>query len=283
MRWSRWNRERKALPNAPDANEEILLYQTMLGAWPLHGEEEEGFIGRLKAYVVKAAREAKVYSSWITPDEEHESAIHRFVDAILDPATSGRFVQHFRAFQSKLAWYGALNSLSQTLLKITAPGAPDFYQGSELWSFSLVDPDNRRPVDVASRLALGDEMDRWNADDLLKTWRDGRIKCFVIAQALRERLDGEYIPIHCDDERVIALARRRAGRWAMTVVPRFVTKLAGVERWPIGRRVWRNTELALPDGAPSEWRNVFTGEGVQGAKLADLLHRFPVGLFVAVE
>jgi (1->4)-alpha-D-glucan 1-alpha-D-glucosylmutase len=283
MRWSRWNRDKKVLPNAPDPNEEILLYQTMLGAWPLHPEDEPGFIERLKAYVVKAAREAKVYSSWIKPDEEHESAIHGFIDAILDPAVSGRFIQHFRSLQAKLAWYGALNSLSQTLLKITAPGAPDFYQGTELWDFSMVDPDNRRPVDVESRLALCEEMDRWAAQELLESWRDGRIKCFVIAQALRERLDGEYIPIHCADDRVVAFARRKAGRWAMTVAPRFVTKLAGTGRFPVGRRVWRNTELALPEGAPLEWRNAFTGESISSGRLAELLRDFPVGLFVAVE
>jgi len=281
MRWSRWNREHKVAANAPDPNEEILLYQTMLGAWPLHDAEIPAFIERLKAYVVKATREAKVYSSWMKPQEEHEHQIHLFIDAITDPAVSGRFHEHFREFAEKLSWYGALNSLSQTLLKITSPGIPDFYQGTDLWDFSLVDPDNRRPVDVDSRLALVAEMDSWTPEALLENWKDGRVKAHVIRRALMNRIGGDYIPVSTDDERIVAFARREASRWALTVVPRFVSRLAGAGRFPVGRRIWKDAVLSLPEGAPTSWRNEFTGAAIKTLRVGDWLHDFPVCLAVS--
>ena len=278
MRWSRWNRDQKAAANAPDANEEVLLYQTMLGAWPLEAGEEPSFVERLKAYVVKAAREAKVYSSWVQPNEEHEKNIHAFIDAILDSSKSEHFLQHFHTLREKLSWYGAINSMSQTLLKIAAPGVPDFYQGSELWDFSLVDPDNRRPVDVPRRHALLGEIDRWQPGELLDNWKDGRLKAFVIRRALAQRIEGDYLPVHSADERLLAFARRSGDHWWLIVIPRFVSRLAGVGRLPIGKRVWKDSVLQFPENAPSSWRNAFTDETVTSPLIGDILRQFPVAL-----
>ena len=142
----------------PDPNEEMLLYQTMVGAWPLAEEEKAGFKARLKAYTIKAAREAKVHTRWIATNHDHEAALLAFVDAILEPGADNQFLRDFQQFQEQVAYYGALNSLAQVVLKIAAPGVPDFYQGTETWDFSLVDPDNRRPVDYRKRLALFKEL-----------------------------------------------------------------------------------------------------------------------------
>ena len=134
----------------PSANEEYFLYQTLLGAWPLNPTDDAGhaeFLGRIHIYMEKALREAKVNTSWINPNTEYEAAFHSFLDAILDRTAGKPFLDHFAPFQSRIAKAGIYNSLSQTLIKTTAPGLPDFYQGTEVWNFSLADPDNRRPVD----------------------------------------------------------------------------------------------------------------------------------------
>ncbi len=157
QRWSAWNAAKKREVHGlavPDANEEYFLYQTLLGAWPLFEAELPGFKERLKAYVIKAAREAKVHTRWIDPDFEHESALLAFVDDILEDTPANAFLSDFREFQAPLSSSGALHSLSQVLLKIASPGVPDLYQGTELWDFSLVDPDNRRPVDFYQRARL---------------------------------------------------------------------------------------------------------------------------------
>ena len=160
-RWSAWNQSRKRSVDgmaAPDSNEEHFLYQTLLGAWPLFAEEMPEFKERLTKYIIKAAREAKVHTRWIATNMEYESALAAFVEAVLNEADNNEFLKDFQKFQSRLAYYGALNSLSQVLLKITSPGVPDFFQGTEFWDFSLVDPDNRRPVDFHKRVQLLNEV-----------------------------------------------------------------------------------------------------------------------------
>ncbi|HZT36470.1 MAG TPA: malto-oligosyltrehalose synthase [Bryobacteraceae bacterium] len=290
-RWSRWNRDKKALVDgrlAPDANEEMLLYQTLLGAWPLRPDEESSFRERLKQYLVKAMREAKVYSTWLKPDEERENAVLNFTDAILEPGT--RFREHFLTVLGRIAMFGALNSLSQTLVKITAPGIPDFYQNTLFWDFSLVDPDNRRPVNVEERLRVAQEMDAWTrpncAAELLETWTDGRVKAFVAWHALRMRnanpdlfAGGDYIPVAAEGERarhVLAFARRRDGAWCVTAIPRFASEFSG-NRYPLGQRAWGDTRLVPPEGF-GPWRNALTGEAGESWKLSDLLATFPVAL-----
>ncbi|MCW5978205.1 MAG: malto-oligosyltrehalose synthase [Bryobacteraceae bacterium] len=309
-RWRRWNAPKKAVPNGapvPVPGEEILVYQSMLGAWPLEPNEVEGFRERLKGFAIKAMREAKVHSGWIRPDEAHEAAVVGFIDAILQTEESNRFLPDFLAFQERIAWHGALNALSQVLVKIASPGVPDFYQGSELWNLSLVDPDNRRPVDFARLRTLLDSVAHAEAadlnallKDLVGSWRDGRIKLYLTEKALNFRrehrslfLEGEYVPISSTGAKrgnVFAFARRCEGQWALAAVPLFTTNLVRPDIAPLGRRTWGDTALELPDGFPSAWTNVLTQESVAAASGAEgprslpaaaVFRRFPVALLEA--
>jgi (1->4)-alpha-D-glucan 1-alpha-D-glucosylmutase len=300
QRWSRWNRARKPLfggAPAPDPNEEYLLYQTLLGAWPLDPEEAPAFRQRLKSYMLKATREAKVHTSWIHPDPEHESALQTFVDRILDSSANSEFYKDFLRFQKAVAYYGALASLAQVVLKIASPGVPDFYRGSLKWDFSLVDPDNRRPVDFSK---WGNEFEQVTklppaglpaaVQEFLLHWEDGRIKLFVTQRCLQFRkenlgifTEGEYLPLFASGskaEHVLAFARRKAEAWALVAVPRLVARLCRPGRPPIGRRRWGAGAIALPEQAPVFWRNVFTGETLKGRtlRLAAVFSRFPVAL-----
>src|SRR3712207_1670028 len=164
-RWSRLNRRHKTRVDgkgAPDRNEEYLLYQTLLGAWPfaaMSKQEHAAFVERIQNYMQKALKEAKINTSWINPNEAWDEAVRQFVARILDDSPNNAFLQDFRPFAEIVARYGVFNSLAQTLLKLTVPGVPDIYQGNDLWDLSLVDPDNRRPIDYGRRAALLRELD----------------------------------------------------------------------------------------------------------------------------
>jgi (1->4)-alpha-D-glucan 1-alpha-D-glucosylmutase len=300
-RWSRWNRPRKRAVRgklAPDANEELLIYQTLVGAWPFE-EAGDGFPERLKAYVIKAAREAKVHTNWLHPDQEYEDALLSFIDAVLDPASAGRLLSEFHRVHRRTSFYGAINSLAQVLLKIASPGVPDFYQSTSNWDFSLVDPDNRRPVDFPRVIELLERLRQWEHGDvaplvrsLLENWRDGGVKLFLTYRAVTFRtahpqvfLDGDYVPLEPAGARggnVIAFARRTHSEWVVAVVPRLLLRHSARERWPIGRRYWRDTSLPLPGDAPAGFTNALTGEQFVCARgvlrLADALRTFPVAL-----
>lgn len=295
-KWSRWNAPAKkpfGSGLAPVPNDELLIYQALIGVWPLAEEEAAGVPERLKNYVQKALREAKTYTNWLKPDEAYESAASAFIDAILDP--SHPFLKDFLAFHKRIAQAGAVNSLAQTLLKIASPGTPDFYQGTELWDFSLVDPDNRRPVDFGKRAALLDELRRAETQDLAGLidslcthWRDGRIKLYATYKALGVRRAhseafqrGEYIPLDAG-ENVCAFARRTEKEWIVAAAPR-----RGAYQEKPARRLSASPSpegavLKLPSGAPARWCNVFTGQETESAKgaldLAALLSRFPIAL-----
>jgi (1->4)-alpha-D-glucan 1-alpha-D-glucosylmutase len=305
-RWSRWNRGKKRPCRGqpvPEPHAEVFLYQTLVGAWPLCKDELPALRERCQAYIVKAAKEAKGHTSWIDPDPEYEKALAGFVEAILTPSSRNAFLPDFVKFQKKIAFYGACNALAQVLLKIGAPGVPDFYQGTELWDFSLVDPDNRRPVDFPVRTRLLAELDRReNTDrarrvaDLLSRWDDGRLKLYVTATALRFRrgqrelfLDGEYLPLSASGRRrahVCAFARRKGAAWAVVAVPRLLAQLVRTGVFPCGGRVWGRDRLILPREAPRFWGNVLTGETVEGAlaagrrvlPLTRVFAHFPVAL-----
>ena len=178
----------------PDRNDEYFLYQTLIGAWPFSDADYPDFVQRIKAYIVKAVREAKVHTAWLKPDTEYENAYVSFAEKILARSEANEFLKDLIPFCRRVSHYGILNSLSQTLIKITSPGVPDFYQGSELWDLSLVDPDNRRPVDFEKRRAmLAGIREQDDADigrlvqDLLATREDGRIKLFLIYRALKAK------------------------------------------------------------------------------------------------
>jgi (1->4)-alpha-D-glucan 1-alpha-D-glucosylmutase len=293
---------------APSMNDEVLIYQTMLGAWPLQKDEVPIFRERLQQYMVKAVREAKEHTSWIRPRLDYESALASFTESILASPESGRFLKEFASFQKTVSHCGALNSLSQLLLKVGSPGVPDFYQGSELWDFSLADPDNRRPVDFQTRLRLIEDLRRIGsgqlrrlARELLERWQDGTIKLFVTYKALNFRQsnthlfqDGEYIPLEVTGSRrnhVCAFARRKGKAWAIIAVPRLLSRLVDPDGVPVGSRMWGRGMIVLPSQAPPRWRGVFTDRTLKvkeeyGRKmlpLSQIFQDFPVALLAQAK
>jgi (1->4)-alpha-D-glucan 1-alpha-D-glucosylmutase len=282
-RWARLNRRRKTRvegASAPDRNDEYLFYQTLLGAWPWDAETpDDEFVARIEAFMLKAAREAQVHTSWVNPDPAYEDALQQFVRAALDASRPNPFLEDFAAIRKMVAHAGAINALAQQLLKLTAPGVPDVYQGTELWDQSLVDPDNRRPVDYRQRTHLLRGLQRRRpgrrlAADLLKTKADGRVKLYMTSRALACRAAypdlfarGAYVPLEAEGaaaEHVVAFTRRDAENEFITVVPRLVVGLTRKELLdPIGTEVWGDTRLILPDAEPgTRYRDVFSGETI---------------------
>ncbi len=298
--WSELNRKQKreiSGEEVPDKNREYFLYQTLVGAFPFSQRVDEEFLNRIKSYMIKAARESKVHTFWLDPNHEYEEALLDFTEAVLDQTRSGEFLNSFAEFQSRIAHCGVFNSLSQSLIKITSPGLPDFYQGSELWDLNLVNPDNRRPVDFDKRAAYLREIKEREAEplalieDLLAGKEDGRIKLFTIYKALGARNrnrqvfdEGDYIPLKVTGLRsrhVIAFARCRAKSWAVTIAPRLVASLITTDDLPLGERVWEDTTILLPDNAPDTWRHVFTDQSLKGNSsfaLSEVFRHFPLGL-----
>ncbi|MGH7848253.1 MAG: malto-oligosyltrehalose synthase, partial [Candidatus Binatia bacterium] len=280
--WTRINQSARTVVKGrevPDRNDEYFLYQTLVGSFPLSGSGDE-FVARLKSYIIKAVREAKVHTEWLRPDEAYEEAFTGYIDAILKPSESNPFLREAFPFIKKISFYGMLNTLSQTFIKILAPGVPDFYQGTELWDLSFVDPDNRRPVDFASRARLLEEIRQKESQDpinlaidLFNVWEDGRIKLYLTYKVLQVRrshralfLDGDYIPFKVAGsyrEHACAFARHRQGEWLLTVVPRLTTQLVSPGKLPVGDSLWDTTHLLLPKGVPRKWTNIFTAELVE--------------------
>ncbi len=276
---------------APDGNEEFCLYQTLLGAYPWSQTEQEAFLERVKLYMLKALREAKVHTNWITPNLPYEEAVATFTTNLLDSQT---FKEAFLPFQKKIAYYGAYNSLSQTLLKITCPGVPDFYQGSELWNLSLVDPDNRGIVDyeLGQRLLLEiRQLQISHSPELLCDISSGKLKLYLIIKALRFRgkykllfEEGMFLPLDVKGmyaENVVAFCRKTQVNYALVVVPRFLTGLLKPEAvWSSIN--WGDTYISLPSDAPTKWTETFTGKTVQTNTgqlfLHEVLDVFPVAL-----
>ncbi len=305
-RWSEWNQTKKHKVNGlpvPEPNMEIFLYQTLIGAWPLDKEGVPEFKQRLQAYMVKAVREAKVFTDWLSPNSDYESALVTFLESILDESKQNNFLEDFLYFEDKIAYYGALNSLAQVLLKVTSPGVPDFYQGTELWDFSLVDPDNRRPVNFEKRIKLLDELIQQEArgqqalvQKVLTSWVDGRIKLYVTYKALKVRnsyrdvfQDGQYIPLQImgqREENVLAFGRQKGGVWILVVVPRLLTNLVSVGTIPVGRDIWGDDLLLLPEGAPRHYLNIFTGDKLKVSAIGEPLYLskilgvFPVAFLI---
>jgi (1->4)-alpha-D-glucan 1-alpha-D-glucosylmutase len=313
-RWSRLNAAKKRPVDdqpAPDRNDEYLLYQTLVGAWPAEppSPEELGrFTERIAAYMYKATMEAKIHTSWVNPNKEYETAVRNFVTRLLDTKRRNRFLEDFTAFQRWVAYFGQFNALAQVLLKLTSPGVPDIYQGTELWDFSLVDPDNRRPVDYQRRRSLLNDLkakaNRADRDlipllqELLGTSQDGRIKLYLICRTLNFRrshkdlfLRGTYLPLEATGEKkdhLCAFARVLAGEAILVAVPRLVVGLTGgLEQPPLGAGTWRDTRILLPsETAGPVYQDLFTGQtlsaeerdGKAALVLADVFSHFPVAL-----
>jgi len=288
--WSELNRVHKTVVDgrpAPDANEEYRLYQILLGAWPADdADPDEIFRGRMKEHWQKAVNEAKRNTSWVSPNEPWLKAGERFLDAILEPTSGRQFLESFRPKARRLARLGMVNSLAQVVLKITSPGVPDFYQGTELWDFSLVDPDNRRPVDFESRQRLAEEAERTNWRTLLAQWEDGAIKLRLTRALLKYRgtnaelfRSGEYQPLEVRGrfaENVVAYSRNGDGRRVVIVVPRLTSTLGCP---PLGL-VWDDTAVVMP-GEAARWKDVLTGREVLEdgvVALADLFWELPLAV-----
>ena len=311
-RWARLNRRGRAAideQSYPSRNEEYLLYQTLLGTWPLEpmtDEQEDEYRGRIIGYMHKAMREAKVYTSWINPSERHEEAMTRFVEAVLAP-DNRPFRQDFLALHRLVARYGIYNSLAQLTLKIGAPGVPDFYQGTELWDFSLVDPDNRRPVDYERRRRLLGALDAALRQEgpaavaaEIAANGDDRLKLYATTSLLRFRREhrdifeaGAYQPLPVTGTRadhVFAFARVAGPHHVIVAVPRLVAGLApDADVPPYGERVWGDTMLeigALPPA--SGYHHALTGacipmpvDGTRAVRAADVFAAFPVAMLRA--
>ncbi len=311
---------------APDANEEYMLYQNILGVWPWEAEERSGiettsdanpqaspattpdaredFLKRIQEYSSKALSESKVNLSWLNPNPEYIEAVHAFLGEILLPDRRGRetrFVQTLKAILPKVQFFGAINSLAQTVLKLTSPGVPDFYQGTELWDFSLVDPDNRRPVDYELRARLLQHLKGVEASsgplaaaqDALGRLPDGRVKLWVSYKTLHLRAEhpdifrkGNYIPLEITGDRAnhaLAYLRRHDGRSVLTVIPLFAYSLMrGKMEFPVGA-AWGNTALRLPLEQPGTLANIFTGGTIEGSgddtiPLSAIFESFPVAV-----
>jgi (1->4)-alpha-D-glucan 1-alpha-D-glucosylmutase len=321
--WMRINgRQRVKLQGAwaPDRNDEYLFYQALIGSWPAEPRQAPiaaraaaDLTERLVAYMDKAAREAKVHTSWIEENPAYSTALVRFVKETLTGQTARRFLASFVPFQRRVAQVGMVNSLSQLVLKLASPGVPDFYQGTELWDLALVDPDNRRAVDFAARqqrlAELRPVFDRLEYDtaadreveDLLAHWVDGRIKLLVTALGMRFRrrhqalmLRGAYTPLAVEGERpdhVVAFARHDDAGTLLVVAPRLVVPLVTEERpLPIGRDAWATTRVVLPPAARAvRYRHVFTGEWCEttadqsNLPIASALRTCPVALLWASD
>lgn len=305
--WRQFNADKVRYDNGQeslDPNDEYFLYQTLVGAYPFNEEELPQFKERVKAYVVKAVREAKVNSDWSKTDEAYESAYTHLVETLLTETEDNTFLTQLRAFYHQIMPYGIYNSLSQLLIKLTVPGAADMYQGTELWDLSLVDPDNRRPVDYSHRMRLLDAIKQgWQTDseqllkDMLGHKEDGRIKQFVTLRALAARQhfsevfeQGDYVPLKAvgpASQNVVAYSRTYNDRAVIVVVPRFLTSLIGPDELPCTERVWKDTAIELPEGANNQkpWTNWLSNRAITTATppigkllLKDVFSHFPVAL-----
>src|SRR5882762_1396158 len=281
--WQLLNRDKKVLvagDQVPSANDEYFLYQTLVGVWPLRGMNEKEyaeFVSRIGTYMEKALREAKVHTSWISPNTEYESAFQSFLAAILDRSPGNNFLTAFQSFQARIARPGIFNSLSQTVLKITSPGVPDFYQGTEVWNFSLADPDNRRPVDynqlrgLLQRLREAEDQNMENlVDQLIQDPVDGAVKLYVTRSALRFRranrelfANGSYTGLRVAGKKqrhVITFSRSYRQREVVIVAGRFFALLAADRSVPVGKDTWSDTTVVLRRQiAATHYRELFTG------------------------
>lgn len=304
--WSRINRIRRSEVDGvttPDPNDEYFFYQTVLGAWPLDLSLENvdgvaAFAERVGATMIKMVREAKEQSSWSNPNAEYEAALSRFVAGALDATRPNPFLQDMASFVEALARPGAVNSLAQTLIRLTAPGVPDIYQGAELWDLSMVDPDNRRPVDWPARRRMLEALQRDHGDgaaggvrmaELAAGWRDGREKLFLVWRALQFRARepdlfarGSYLPLTASGEKaahVCAFARQHQGRTLLVAVPRLVGRLTRGG----GAVDWSDTAVEAP--APAMWHDALSGSplGARAERIAaaELFRNFPVALLIA--
>jgi len=299
QRWRAVNRRWKRTVDeveAPDANEEYLLYQTLLGVWPIEPSGEAAktvrpeFIARIQAYMAKALKEAKLNTSWIQPNEQWDSAMHDFVAKVLDPSLRNKFLPNFIPMAEEIARLGAINALTQIILKFTGPGVPDLYQGNEIWDYSLVDPDNRRPVDYDLRRKMLCGLKNARVEDLMQCWPDGRIKLLTTQRLLHLRRENaeffrrsSYVPLQASGacaDCVVAFAREDAEQRLLVLATRLSSRLG----FPAAGERWKDTAIMLPDSFPiDEMREVFTERLLQASEhslaVSDAMHTLPFAVY----
>jgi len=300
---SKINKVKKRAINkfAPDKNDEFRIYQVLVGAFPFFEEEADKFRERMKIYIVKAVREAKIHTDWLKPELLYEEACINFIDQILDPQKSPDFFNIFLPFQRKIAYYGIFNSLSQIILKMCSPGIADIYRGSELWDLNLVDPDNRNPVDFEKRSSyLSDIINKEQAGisplitELFSSKEDGRIKLFLLYKLLKIKntyLDifqkGSYVPLRTGGKfkkHVVAFLREYNNLKTIVVAPRFFTSLIKEGGYPLGNELWQDTFVFVPGCSSCLWRNVITEEEIQGYSkltIGNIFKNFPGAVLMA--
>jgi len=279
---------------APDAGEEYLLYQTLLGTWPIDvngapvSSVDDAFVRRMQAYMGKALKEAKLNTSWIQPNENWDNAMQEFVARILESSPRNKFLPAFLPVAAEIVRLGAINSLAQITIKLTAPGVPDIYQGTEIWDDSLVDPDNRRRVDYARRREMLKQVEGAPANELMQCWPDGRIKLRLNQRLLHLRRDnaelfreGSYEPLNVTGrfaECAIAFLRRHHDRTIVIIVPRLSSRVGFP---PVGGR-WQDTHAVLPSGV-NYLRDVFSDHDLRvensQLKLAVAMPQLPFAVF----
>jgi len=278
----------------PDANDEYLLYQLLVGSWPmelldiaaLDPAALDDYRARIKRAMIKSIREAKLHSTWASPNNSYEEAVLAFIDGALDPEGSSAFFATFIPFVERVARFGALNSIVQTVLKLTAPGMPDIYQGAELWDLSLMDPDNRRPVDFEKRSRMLEELERSRPplETLLNNWRDGAIKLWVIARLLADRTaepelfaSGTYEPLAASgahSDCVVAFARQKNNRALIVVASLFHTRRENGDGWG-------DTTVTLPKGCFHRVLSDAPSLRAEGPlDVESILVKMPVAVFV---
>ena len=322
-RWMRISKSHRSLVDgepAPDRVDEYRFYQALVGVWPAGlpaglTQAPEELVARLSEYMIKAVKEAKVHTSWLTTNEPYEDALRKFVQRALSGAAGSRLLAAFLPFQQRIASLGMINSLAQVVLKVGSPGVPDFYQGSDMWDLSLVDPDNRRPVDFDGRSRALDEVDALLAMEAtarqaqigvwLSNWNDGRIKLLVTAAGLRLRrelphvfLGGGYLPLPMEisvPAGAVGFARTAVAEGSdavLFIAPRLCSQLAARDHVaPLGGECWKTSRVMLPPGLRDRvFRDVMTGAEIHPARagenawifLGEVFQTLPVAILRAV-
>lgn len=281
--------------NYPDKNDEYLVYQSLVGHYPMPGQEEDLFEERFSAYLQKALREAKQHSNWTKPNEEYEKATIVFAKKLLNKNEA--FWKSFVKFHSKIADYGIINSLSQVLLKFTCPGVPDTYQGCELWDFSFVDPDNRRPINYEQRTNWLNEFEHADTNILDQLWNErysGKIKLWLVHQLLQWRKENadflrqaEYIPLSISGtykNHVLAFARKHKQRLYIIVLPLHLAELGKIQEKNLREIDWKDTTVYLPGKIVGEIENIFTKNRLEKSiEVKEIFTQFPIGLLKAEQ
>jgi (1->4)-alpha-D-glucan 1-alpha-D-glucosylmutase len=295
----------------PDPNEEYLLYQTLIGTWPLKPQpaEYEQYVERIQHYMDKAAKEAKVRTSWLRANDRHDLKLAEFIATVMRPGADNAFIADLGAFAARIAPAGILNSLGQTLIKVASPGVPDFYQGTELWDLSLADPDNRRPVDYALRVAMLSEIKRSAKDDrlalamrLFANPADGAIKMYITTEALGLRhrnealfAQGPYAALRASGARgrnVVGFARGTPDNHIIVAVGRLFAAFGALPEAAAGEETWRDTYLSAPAGLlRGRYLELFTGTEIPAhldrdrrqLYMADIFAHMPLAMLVATR